>query len=364
MCGQTVKLTCEDAVSITEWYQANKRDLPWRGTGDPYDVWLSEIMLQQTRVEAVKGYFLRFKQELPDIPSLAGCDDDRLMRLWEGLGYYSRAGNLKKGAGKIIKDFNGTLPESVPLLKTIPGIGPYTAGAIASIAFSMPVPAVDGNVLRVIARRFNIRDDIREKKTHDLVSSLISDLYDRIRDTLLKEDPAFPSVLSQAFMELGALVCLPNGAPDCERCPWKERCLAHLEGTAAEVPFRSGNIQRRIVRRTLLIIRDGDLFLLRKRPEKGLLAGLYEFPGIDGRLSRAEAEQHVRDMGYDPLFIKALPEARHVFTHLEWHMTAYEVRVASVQNTENVLLLNKKELARYAIPSAFKTYTDHYSLRD
>ncbi len=359
-----MKLTAEDAVSIAEWYKENKRDLPWRDTGDPYDVWLSEIMLQQTRVEAVKEYFRRFKLQLPDIRSLAECDDDRLMRLWEGLGYYSRARNLKKGAVKVMDEFHGVLPDSVPLLKTIPGVGPYTAGAIAAIAFARPVPAVDGNVLRVIARRFNIRDDIRDQKTRDLVTSLISGLYETIGDTLLKEDPAFPSVLTQSFMELGALVCLPNGAPHCKSCPWQERCAACREGTTAEVPYRSGNKERKIVRRTLFIIRDGSLFLLRKRPEKGLLAGLYEFPGADGFLDRKEAEGYVRAMGYDPLYIKVLPEARHIFTHLEWHMQAYEVRVAAIQNTENILLLNKKELAHYAIPSAFKTYTDYYSLRD
>ena len=363
MCEEKRKMTAEDALSAADWYRSNKRDLPWRDTGNPYDVWLSEVMLQQTRVEAVKDYFLRFKQELPDIRSLAECDDDRLMRLWEGLGYYSRARNLKKGAVKVMADWDGKLPETVPLLKTIPGIGPYTAGAVASIAYSLPVPAVDGNVLRVIARRLGIEEDIRDKKTQERITSAIEELYTEIAD-ILEQDPSFPSVLTQTFMELGALVCLPNGVPACEACPWRAWCRAHLEDKTASIPFRSKNKERKIIERTLLIIRDGDLFLLRKRPDKGLLAGLYEFPGVEGSLNKEEAAEAVRKMGYDPLFIRLLPESKHIFTHLEWHMQAYEVRVAGIPAGENALLLNKKELAHYAIPSAFKTYIDYYSLRD
>ena len=350
-------ITQEDAGQLCKWYSVNKRPLPWRDTGDPYHVWISEIMLQQTRIEAVRNKYVQFISELPDISSLAGCDEDRLMRLWEGLGYYSRARSLKKCAGILMEDYNGRLPADYNALLKLPGIGPYTAGAIASIAFHLPYPAVDGNVLRILARISGCRDDIREEKTKQELTGMITDVYKADID---------PALFNQGLMELGQTVCLPNGSPRCQQCVWSVNCTAARENTTGSIPFRSSLKQRKIRERTVLVIRDGSSFLLRKRPAEGLLAGLYEFPGYDGHLSRKEALHEAEKLSLAPLTVKALPDAKHVFTHLEWHMKAYEITVAEITSVPdgNYILAKKKELAGLAVPSAFRTYTDWYSLRD
>ncbi len=349
----------ETADRIIEWYRVNKRTLPWRDTGDPYKVWISEIMLQQTRIEAVRGRYLEFMQELPDIPALAAVSDDRLMRLWEGMGYYSRARNLKKCAITVMEEYDGHLPADYEKLKKLPGIGPYTAGAIASIAFGIPVPAVDGNVMRVIARLEEIRDDIRSTETKKLIERKITDLFEAY--DLSGENV---SLFNQGIMELGETVCLPNGKPHCSECTLSDHCAAHCKNETDDIPFRSALKKRKIVERTLLIIRDGDHFLLQKRPENGLLAGLYEFPGVDGHLSESEALKKAEDHQAVPVRIKRLPDSKHVFSHLEWHMIAYEILTEEITDVKDGILITKKELAHKAVPSAFKTYTDWYQLRD
>ncbi len=346
-----------DALRLCAWYEKVKRPLPWRDTGDPYHVWISEIMLQQTRIEAVKDKYTAFIRELPDIASLAECEDARLMRLWEGLGYYSRARNLKKCAGVLVQNYGGCLPADFSSLLKLPGIGPYTAGAIASIAFHLPCTAIDGNVLRILARISGCEDDIRLETTRRSLSRMLEEVY---------ADDVDPALFNQGLMELGQTVCVPNGAPHCSECIWNSFCHAFQEDKTDTIPFRSSLKQRKIVERTLLIIRDGESFLLHRRPEKGLLAGLYEFPGTDSHLGPSQALREAEKLSVKPLRIRRLPSSRHVFTHLEWHMKAYEITAEEISSLpdESYVLAGKKELAEMAVPSAFRTYTDWYALRD
>ncbi len=349
-------LSREDAEAVIRWYDRNKRDLPWRDTGDPYDVWISEIMLQQTRIEAVREKYLRFKEELPDIRSLAECPEDKLMRLWEGLGYYNRVRNLQKCAKYLCEQENGTLPADYRKLLALPGIGTYTAGAIASIAYHLPCPAIDGNVLRVLARYFGIREDIRQERTVNYIRDLLLPVF---------EEELSCSSLNQGLMEIGEVICLPKGMPKCDQCPLQSSCTAYREQTAGEIPYRSSLKKRKIVERTILVIRDGDRFLLRKRPDTGLLAGLYEFPGIDGHHSKKDTVTCVEEMNYHVLKIHPLPDAVHVFSHLEWQMKAYEVWIEDPGRSLSSpwISANLQELQDLALPSAFRTYIDWYSLR-
>ena len=356
----------EDVTALLFWYRKNRRDLPWRDTGDAYGVWLSEIMLQQTRVEFVKERFVRFKKALPDIASLAQCEDDALMKLWEGMGYYNRARNLRKCARLVCEQYGGQLPERYEQLIALPGIGPYTAGAVSSIAYNHPVSAVDGNVMRILARKTGEERDIRDASLKQEYTEAVQSFYDRYCDFLKTDYPNLPSELNQALMELGALVCVPNGAPRCAECPWVGSCQAHRAGSTDRIPYRSPLKQRVIQNRTILVIRDGERFLLHKRAAGGLLGGLYEFPGTEGFLRKAEALDTVRQMGLAPLRIRLLPESRHIFSHIEWHMRAYEIQVENIAalQVQDYLLLTKKELQKFAVPSAFHTYKEYYSLND
>ena len=355
------ELSSDDMRNLVTWYRIHKRSFPWRDRQDPYDVWLSEIMLQQTRTEAVISYFQRFKKEICDIRTLSTVDDDRLLRLWEGLGYYSRARNLKKTAIILMKEYDGKIPCDYDALLKLPGIGPYTAGAIMSIGFGKPYPAIDGNVLRVLSRYFAIREDIRKESVRKDMEGMIRSFY---LDNEIY-DEAFIKDLSQAFMDLGAMVCIPNGKPLCEKCPLGKSCLAFKEDIAEELPYRSGNKKRKIVQRTLLIIRNKDRFLLAKRPEKGLLAGMYEFIGVDEKYDVQKALSYLKERDFDVLRLKRLPGATHVFTHIEWQMTAYEIIIGNrdLSLKENEVLADRKQLETMALPGAFKTYIEYYSLR-
>lgn len=360
-----MKLTKEETAALVDWFEKNHRDLPWRDTDNPYDTWISEIMLQQTRVEAVRDRFIAFKKELPDMKALASVDDDRLMKLWEGMGYYSRARNLKKCAILLERDYGGKLPGDPGELVRLPGIGPYTAGAIASQAYGVPVPAVDGNVLRVLARRFEISEDIRKDSVKKEITAAVQETLDEQAAWGMKTNPRFVSHFNQGLMELGATLCGPNEPPHCDTCPLFQTCLAHLHGTTDRIPFRSALKQRTIVNRTLLIIRCADTFLLQKRPATGLLAGLYEFPGIDQWISESEAVHEAeRRFQVQILRIRRLPDAVHIFSHVEWHMRAYELTAADLEEENGLLFLTKKELQNYAVPSAFKAYIHYYEPED
>ena len=335
---------------IVLWYRENRRRLPWRETVTPYRTLLSEIMLQQTRVEAVKPYFERFLASFPDIPSLADADDELLLKRWEGLGYYSRARNLKKCAREVVDRFGGTIPSSVPDLLSLPGIGPYTAGAIAAFAYGKPVAAVDGNVLRVTARI--------TAETGDVLSPAVKG---RLTDFVSSLVPAgAASDFGQGLIELGALVCLPNQAPKCEVCPVRALCRAHERGLAETLPVRGKKPVRKLDPRTVLLVRSGTRTLLRKRPARGLLAGLWEFPNIPGELSEKEALDAVRALGLEPIRLRPLEPAKHLFTHIEWRMTGYLVLVAEPDGPlpDGCVMPETDDLlARYAIPSAFASYT-------
>ena len=329
------------------WYGRNKRALPWRDREPPsaYHTWVSEIMLQQTRAEAVKPYYIRFLAALPSIKDLAEADDDRLFKLWEGLGYYSRARNLKRAAQLIMQEHSGVIPSDPAALLKLPGVGLYTAGAVASIACGVPVPAVDGNVLRVCARLFADFSDVSLEQTRREVSARL----------LRAMPPERPGEFNQALMELGACVCLPK-SPRCAKppslegggpegaggCPLAEHCLAHAQNLTSQLPVKSPKKPRRIEHRSLLILRFEEKLALRKRPPKGLLAGLWELP-------------EAFDIPPE-LVISREPagNAVHIFTHIEWHMQADRVLLRDVTDAGGLVWVTQEQLERdYALPSAF-----------
>ena len=327
---------------LVQWFADNKRALPWRQDRRPYHVWISEIMLQQTRIEAVVRYYERFTQALPDIASLSRVDDDVLMKLWEGLGYYSRARNLKKAAQSIMNDFGGEFPKRYAQIVTLAGIGEYTAGAIASICFNEKVTAVDGNVLRVITRVIGDRSNV-----------LLPDTKKRIAAMLLPILPEQAGEFNEALMELGEVVCLPNGAPDCERCPIRQHCTAYREHLTAQIPVRIRQMKRKHAEKTVFLITDANGRLaIEKRPDTGLLPGLYQLPNIDGYYTQKELYKLLGDWGLTAISLEFSKEAKHVFTHIDWYMKAY--RVTAEQPNERFLWVTKDELrSAYPLPTAF-----------
>ena len=338
------------AEPLLKWYDKNQRILPWRDKDNAYYTWVSEIMLQQTRVEAVKPYFQRFIQELPDVAALAAAPEERIIKLWEGLGYYSRVRNMQKAAVQVMEEYGGRIPEDFETLLSLKGIGRYTAGAIASIAYGKKVPAVDGNVLRVYARLTENHGDIMKQSVR---KSVENDLTEQ-----MSEDR--PGDFNQAMMELGAVVCVPNGAAKCEECPLGHFCLARKHGTVEELPVKAPKKARTIEQRTVLVIQDGAGTAIRKRPDTGLLAGLYELPNVEGHLTEKAALVRVKAMGLEPLRIEALPDAKHIFSHIEWRMCAYRIAVSSLEEAPQgeFLFVDKRESdKKYAIPSAFRAYT-------
>ena len=325
-------------------YQQNHRELPWRADRQPYHIWLSEIMLQQTRVEAVKGYYTRFLSALPDIPALAGCDDELLHKLWEGLGYYSRVRNLKKAAQVIMEQYDGVFPTNHAQVLALPGIGAYTAGAICSIAFNQPTPAVDGNVLRVVSRLTDDPSPIDLPETKRRVNRLLSGIY-----------PAEAGDFTQALMELGATVCGPNRAPDCGRCPCKGLCLGFQKGTAEKLPVKSPKKQRRQEDHTVFILSCDGRFALEKRPEKGLLAGLWQFPNRPGKLDTRAALDAVTAMGLHPRELLWEVEKTHIFTHIQWNMKGIYLEVAEAGGS--FLWFTEEEInSQAALPTAFRQF--------
>lgn len=332
MKDETEKINGEDlsrlaamAGPLLAWYEENRRSLPWRDDPSAYHVWISEIMLQQTRVETVKGYYERFLAELPDIRALSEVEEEKLLKLWEGLGYYSRARNLKRAAETIRSGYGGRMPQDYEELMKLPGIGSYTAGAIASIAFGKRTAAVDGNVLRVIARVLADPADIGSESLKRLRKAQL--------EAVMPEEEAAPGRFNQALMDLGAMVCLPNGQPKCGECPLKKDCLAHREGRTQELPYKAAKQKRRIEDRTVFVVRYKDRILLHRRPGKGLLAGLYELPGTEGHLKKKAALEFVGKLGFVPIHIEPLPESRHIFSHIEWRMKGYLVRADELAAT-------------------------------
>lgn len=334
---------------MLSWFEANARDLPWRREVTPYRVWVSEIMLQQTRVEAVKPYFERFMQQLPTVEHLALVPEEQLFKLWEGLGYYSRARNLQKAAREVVAQYGGHLPPSFDALLRLPGIGRYTAGAIAAQAFGIPAPAVDGNVMRVISRLLGSRCDIMTQKTRLEAEKVLVLLQ------VMQRVPAGAFV--QTWMELGATVCIPNGQPQCLCCPVAQWCCAYQQGLIAELPVKAPKKNRRREDKTVFLLFCQGQFALRKRPDAGLLAGLWEFPWTEGHIERQEALRQLQQWGIEveQRELCPLPPARHIFTHIEWHMTGYAVWIPH-QPEQDWLWVDANSQQEVAVPSAFSKY--------
>lgn len=335
----------EGVAAVLAWYPGVRRALPWREAPDAYRVWISEIMLQQTRIEAVIPYYRRFLAELPDVQSLAAVEEERLLKLWEGLGYYSRARNLRKAAVQVCADYGGTLPKTAAELRKLPGIGDYTAGAIASIAWGEPEPAVDGNVLRVLLRLLARRDDAAQPRTRAALAALLKECYPSGRDA---------GLVTEGLMELGETLCVPNAKPRCALCPWEKLCLARQNGSTDSIPLKSPPRPRRVEARTVLLLRWANRWALRRRTE-GPLRGMWEFPSLPGALTPEEAEEAILALGAKPLGLTPCGEARHVFTHVEWHMRGY---LAELEAPAPALTWAGAEdiRARFSLPTAFRFY--------
>ena len=348
----------EISTPLLTWYDASHRNLPWRENKSVYRVWVSEIMLQQTRVEAVKPYFHRFMEAFPDITALAKAQDERLLKYWEGLGYYSRVKNMKKAAVIVVNEYEGILPNTYEQLIKLPGIGSYTAGAIASIAYNEPVPAVDGNVLRIISRLRMDEDDIS-----------LPGVKKKVEQELLPVMPKDrPGDFNQAMMELGATVCIPNGQAKCEECPWKNMCKAKKNKCISLYPKKAAKKERTIEYKTVLIIKDGEKVAIHKRASKGLLAGMYELPILEGNLKEKEVLKRLNNMGMRAIRIQALDNAKHIFSHKEWHMTGYAIRVdelsSNKDNESEMIFVHPKETEeRYPIPAAFAAYVKYLNIK-
>lgn len=356
LCSPRLK---EAVKPLVEWFRENKRDLPWRRRMDAYRVWISEIMLQQTRVEAVKPYYDRFLKELPDVKSLAEVPEDRLLKLWEGLGYYNRARNLKEAARQIMDEYGGKFPDTYEEILSLKGIGSYTAGAISSFVYGIRKPAVDGNVLRVVSRILADDSDIAKAGTKAKIEAMVEEVI----------PTKWAGDFNQSLIELGAIICVPGGEPKCPQCPVRHLCAAHEQGRETDFPVKTKAKSRRIEKRTILIFRDNEKTAIRKRPDTGLLAGLYEFPGIEGHLSRSEVIEYGKSLGLMPVRVKKLGSAKHIFSHVEWHMIGYEILVDELEKNMGgtgesekadqgeVIFADLKELReRYPIPSAFEAY--------
>ena len=331
---------------LLEWYQIHQRNLPWRSDPTAYHVWISEIMLQQTRVEAVKGYYQRFLKALPDVYALSQVEEEVLLKLWEGLGYYNRAFNLKKAALIVVEKYQGILPSEYEELLKLPGIGSYTAGAIASIAYHKKVPAVDGNVFRVMTRLLASTKNIDEPSTRKWLEQLLLEI--------LPEDA---SIFNQALMEIGATVCLPNGEPKCLECPFFSFCEARKQNLIAEIPVRKKKKNRKIEEKTILLFYFHNKVALLKRDNKGLLKGMYEFPNVNHKMTQKEVLQYLKEEHLMALKIEPLKEAKHIFSHIEWHMTGYQIFLDDCES-QKYIWVDLKDFKEYAIPSAFSTYLE------
>ena len=331
-------------IPLLEWYRDNARTLPWRTAPTPYRVWVSEIMLQQTRVTAVLGYFERFMTAFPTLAELAAAPEDQLLKLWEGLGYYSRARNLQKAARQIMTDYGGRFPETFSDLRGLAGVGDYTAAAVASIAFGAAFPAVDGNLLRVTARITGDHGDITTPAMKKTVTALLTEII----------PVRAPGAFNQAMMDLGALICLPNGAPLCDRCPAADFCLAHQKGLETTLPVRSPKKPRRIEERAVFFFFYQGQVALRRRPSKGLLAGLWE-PPCEPSAEAATLLDHW-DLSPDPPAFAGA--ARHIFTHVEWHMEAYVLELTDPRLPPEWVWADGAAVRhQYAIPNAFSGFS-------
>jgi len=330
----------EFATRLVEWFKANARALPWRESIIPYRVWVSEIMLQQTRVNQVIGYYERFMERFPDIFALAGADGDEVIKYWEGLGYYSRAQNLHRAAKLIAAEYGGKFPGDYGSIRRLPGIGDYTAGTICAICFNLPVPSVDGNILRVVTRLTGSEADIADGATKTAVYKVLIPLYEAAKSC---------GALTESMMELGATVCVPNGKPLCAVCPVKDLCKAHRLNLTGKLPVKSAKPDKIPEDLTVFVVGSGGKYAVTKRPAQGLLAGLWEFPNLKGRLSEAEALAAAQGLGFFELVPRGTRDAAHIFTHRVWNMRVYYF--ACSEPSDN---FTWSEIEKIALPTAFK----------
>ncbi len=343
---QDLDLMKKMAEPIVKWYQENKRELPWRKEKNPYHIWVSEIMLQQTRIEAVLGYYERFLRSLPMVKDLAEVDEEKLLKLWEGLGYYNRARNLKKAAQIVQEKYAGNIPKNYEELLNLPGIGEYTAGAIASIAYNEKVPAVDGNVLRVVSRVVLSKKDVLEPKTK-------KEFTEKLKQIMPKQAGDF----NEGLMELGERICLPNGEPICEQCPLQKICLAKKENLTLNIPVRNAKIKRKKEQKTVFLLEYENQIAIRKRDKTGLLANLYEFPNVDKKCTKKELEDVLKNWNLQVNKIEKIGSYRHIFSHVEWDMVGFKILVKNT-NKEFVWVEKKKLLEKYPIPGAFSKFRE------
>ena len=349
------------SAPLLTWYHSQARSLPWRDEPTPYRVWISEIMLQQTRVAAALPYFERFMAALPDVKSLAEADEQVLLKLWEGLGYYNRARNLQKAARQIMEQYQGRIPADFTALLSLPGIGRYTAGAVSSIAFAQRHPAVDGNVLRVVMRLTACSDDILKESTKRRVETLLA---------AVMPEGAEAGAFNQALMELGAQICLPKTAAHCPRCPLNRLCLAFAEDCAADYPHKTAPKKRRIEKLTILLLEQEGKIAIRQREAAGLLASLWELPHVPGHPAKSEIKTILQQAGFSPAELLRLPPARHVFSHIEWQMHGWRIQLrkgaiaeatacysaGEIALPSDLRWITRQELENYSIPSAFQYY--------
>ena len=329
------------APLLLPWFEANKRLLPFRQEPSAYHIWVSEIMLQQTRVAAALPYYERFIRELPDAAALADCDADTLHKLWQGLGYYNRVNNMQKAARVVCERYGGALPADYDALRALPGIGDYTAGAIASIAFGIPAPAVDGNVLRVFARLYDDDADITKPETKRKFT-------ERVLDQMPK---AKPGPYNEALMELGALVCVPNAAPQCLACPLAPVCRGFAAGRAEQLPVKPPKKEKERLPVTVALVQSPAGLLLQRRPDKGLLAGLWQPAAFENQaLSREQLTAALAALGVDAALERPLQPARHVFTHKIWQLSGWAGSAPAVPLPEGWVWGRPED---YPLPSAF-----------
>lgn len=337
---------------LCQWYREKKRSMPWRDEPTPYHVWVSEIMLQQTRIEAAKAYYSRFIEKLPDVEALADVSEEELLKLWEGLGYYNRVKNMKRAAVIMIERYEGKLPADYDLLLELPGIGDYTAGAIASIAYGIPAPAVDGNVMRVFMRCLDCRENIKHHAVRKKMERSVMEV--------IPQD--CPGEFNQGIMELGETACIPNGVPLCGECPLRHLCAGHLAGHENDLPVKREKRARRIEERTVLLYEREGRIGLAKRELKGLLAGMWEFPFIEGIKSPAEIIEWLSAQGIGISRVKELGCTKHIFSHVEWHMSGYHITVCpdlQEDRIPGIVWAERAELRdKYAIPAAFRYFQD------
>lgn len=332
--------------NVLNWYQKNKRDLPWRKDKNPYHIWISEIMLQQTRIEAVIGYYDKLMKELPTIESLAKVKDEKLLKLWEGLGYYHRAKNLKKTAQIIVEKYQGKFPMTYEEWIKLPGIGSYTASAISSICFQEKKATVDGNVLRVYMRYYNQYDNISIEKTKKKVKEHLESIM-----------PEETGDFNEGLMELGEVICVPKGIPLCNQCPIQHSCLAKQYHTYLSLPTKKKNKDKKKLHYTVLLLKYQGKVAISKRIHQNLLNDLWEFPNIEGKYSLSDIQLDLENNHIKYKSIQKSISYTHIFTHQKWKMEAYQIELKKEYQKENIVFEEIKTIQeKYALPTAFQPF--------